>query len=113
VWNQEGGLLGGSVDAGALIGKPLAAGGEMVGETVGQLVKSVSALHGSLTEVEYQKAMAFAQQGDDQGLLQLLKQIGIDAKEAGILPFTGGGATATDEYMKRNSPSNWNKYYNK
>jgi hypothetical protein len=96
------------VDVGAAVGKPLAAIGESVGKSVAGTVNALAAIKNTLTEAEYQKALAYAQaQNVDIG--PMIKQLGVDGFKAWL--SSANPARNTEKYMQRTSSNNLNQYF--
>ena len=96
------------VDVGAAVGKPMAAIGESVGKTAGGTVTALASIKKSLTEAEYQKALAYAQ-SENIDIGPIVQRLGADGFKAWIGQMNP--AKNTDAYMARTSPKNLNQYF--
>lgn len=96
------------VDIGAAVGKPMAAIGESVGKTVGGTVTALASIKNTLTEAEYQKALAYAQ-SENIDIGPIVQRLGADGFKAWIGQMNP--AKNTDAYMARTSPKNLNQYF--
>lgn len=106
--NDPNNPLTGSVDVGKLVGKPMAAMGTMAGEAVASSIGALSAIKSSLTEAEYQKALAMAE-ADSLDIGPAIKQLGIDGFRAWL--NSANPAKNTEQYMQRTSSNNLSQYF--
>ena len=105
-WNDPNSKLAGSVDVGAIVGKPMAAMGESVGKNVAGTVDS---LKNVLTADEYAMTRQMFLKGFDIG--SMIKDMGVAGFKAYLKMADGNPAKNTEQYMERTSSKNLNQYF--
>jgi L-cysteine desulfidase len=102
IWNdQNHPLAAGSVDAGEMMGKPIAAAGEMMSDTVTMAIDLIQkATKQRVTDADIAQIKAYAKEVNDP-----------EKVANAYLNLGGAPAKNTEQYMQRTSSKNLNQYF--
>jgi hypothetical protein len=101
IWTDPNSPIARSMDFGSLVGKPIAAAGESMGDTVSAAVDLIQkALQRRVSDADIKQIVAYAKEVNDP-----------EAVAQSFLKIAGTPATNTDRYMQRTSSKNLNQYF--
>lgn len=101
IWTDTNSPLAGSLDFGAMVGKPIAAIGEMYGDTVSTAVDLIQqATKRRVSDDDIKQIVAYAKEVNDP-----------EAVANAFMSVAGNPAKNTEKYMQRTSSKNLNQYF--
>ena len=101
IWTDPNSPLAGSLDFGAMVGKPIAAIGEMYGDTVSTAVDLIQqATKRRVSDDDIKQIVAYAKEVNDP-----------EAVANAFMSVAGNPAKNTEKYMQRTSSKNLNQYF--